>query len=52
MFLLVRPQLQQFMPYDYIPVDIKTEPFMPETGERSGRRHVKLWSRSQLVFPP
>uniref|UniRef100_A0AAX7U5E1 RHD domain-containing protein n=1 Tax=Astatotilapia calliptera TaxID=8154 RepID=A0AAX7U5E1_ASTCA len=24
--------LQQFMPYDYIPVDIKTEPFMPETA--------------------
>uniref|UniRef100_A0A3Q4MKU8 Nuclear factor NF-kappa-B p100 subunit-like n=1 Tax=Neolamprologus brichardi TaxID=32507 RepID=A0A3Q4MKU8_NEOBR len=38
-----------FMPYDYIPVDIKTEPFMPETGERSGRQ-VRLWSRSQLVF--
>ncbi|KAL3971614.1 transmembrane protein 70, mitochondrial [Sarotherodon galilaeus] len=31
-FITYEHELQQFMPYDYIPVDIKTEPFMPETA--------------------
>lgn len=33
------------MPYDYIPpVDIKTEPYIPETGE-TDRRETDGWDR-------